>query len=1129
MDGQNNLTRLAYRRRSLLRDEAQRTDSQKSIASTRRIYQSHKPVERNKEILEAEESSRGLAAVTTTSATITGLNSTSDKEKSSEELAGEDNVATENNNINLDVGDKTDNGTLVKNGTGSDKDVTKEHTETSDLLLKTNITTTTESSESQSVSTSHRKRRPSTVIRSETQASPLPVAAALTMSESLYNYFRPLDKEVPEDHLLPFLDFGKKLVPVNAKTTSSVASTSSTSSTNSIEGVSTSPRTPTLGQNNLLSTTPLKVTSSNTRTVHIPREDEIHEDMDVSVVKSVVEKNKASRSRGGTLQFLRNLGGLYRKHEISAHEASKNLSSVSIAPASSTEKNGLKTEQTTKHYSDFDESSRTELESVGSVSTTFSNTEGSSTSDGVQTNAVANTPATTERSVMSPVKNYSNLSSSRPTAETSTNGTPNRSTQVSYISKPLAPSSTSQWEIPTQLSASSTRIEATVSTPYLRGQSPLRLRNSTSFALPNRRSPSTFLHLDRHSNALSKLLKPLESTSKPSDNISLYNESILLPEKRINFENVSVSTNLDEKLAVTTLTSIPLQTQPENPSISTGKNDSADFTTQQVIISKLNSDGEKFIVKPKEPNAERHFPTKTNASVLEKTVQNVGSNISLQLSVENVKAALIANSSQETSQANGTLPTEIPFLTSSVQSPTTKILSTAVVTSVSVKGAWSVMITETPPLEPTLLPPESHGSQNTQKEPTENVLESPGPYDINRSHFNIKEPARNKTHHVTISAHNSLPPQFQSNTGATNTTSGVQYTSTDIQKERDIVSSHSKVTALSKDITSNSTKDISHIATEYGHNNTMTTSVNKPKSIQMPKLRNSSTERGELVTGSVTEADGLAEVNTDSTPVKTRGHDARSRVGTPKLTNSNLAGQNLRNISDLTTLVPETVRTENVTRKLSEHVKRQEDKHLTSSPATIKPPVPDAEFDFPLLKLYNASTVWVVPARATIKPSEEPHKSSTEYSSTGNGSTTVTNKVDMMEPSTHKVMVVTKGTESVSNTSGVYKGESRNDATGQVGNEETRPNTDVDVRSDSNSVVNLLLDVGNGSSRNNVTVGSTGPGESAARRQGVSIIVYVLSALGIVPVAIGIGFVARYCVQRRRKVRSIPGSNQIHV
>lgn len=1108
VDGQNNLTRLAYRRRSLLRDEVQRTDSQKLIAGMRRIYQRLKPAERNKETLEAEESSHGLPAVTTINATMAGLNSTPAKRKPSEELVDEDNIVTENNNINVDVREKIENETLAKNGTGSNKDVTNDHTELSEFLSKNNVSTTTEISESQSLSTSHRKRRPSPVIRSETQASPLPVAAALTMSESLYNHFRPLDKEVPEDHLLPFLDFGKKLVPVNAKTTSPVASFSSTSSTNSIEAISTSPRTPTLGQNNLLATTPLKVTSSNTRTVHIPREDEIHEDMDVSVVKSVVETNKVSRSRSGSLQFLKNLGGLYRKHETSAREIAANLSSVNIAPASPTETNEMKTDLATRNYSDFDESSRNELESVQNTSTAISARQYSSTSDVTQSTVDSTSHATTERYITSPDKNYTNLSSHRPPAEDSTNGTHNWSSQASDISKALAPSPTSQWAIPTQLSASSARIEATVSTPYLRGRPPLSLRNMTSFALLNRRSPSTYLHLHRHSNALSKLLKPLQNTSKHSENIYLNNESTMSPEKQINLENISVSTNLDEKPALTT-SATPLQRQTESPIIRTGRKESVNVATLEFSFSKsINDDGEKFILNPKEPNAERDFSNKTNASVFEQTVQNVGGNISSQFSIENVTTALITSTPLESSQTNTALPTEIPFITSSIQSPTTKILSTAVVTSVSVKGAWPVMVTENPPLEPTLIPPESYESHNTKKEPIEYVLESPGRYGVNRSLSNIKEPATNKTHHMAITAHTSLPRQFPSNIVAINTTSVGQHTSIHLQKEGNIVSNHSEVTTTVKDITSNSTKNITHISTEYGQNNT-TNSLNKKTFNQESKLSSSTTDRG---AANVTEVDRQAKMNTDSALMKTRGHSA-----TPKSTTPIPVAQIVRNRSDQPTLAPETLATKNVTRALPEYVTRQ-DTQSTSVAVTVKPPAPDAEFDFPLLKLYNASTVWAVPARATTKPSEESRKSSTEYPSTGNGSTKATTNADIMEASTHKVILVTKGTEGVKNTSGIYEGESRNDTTGQVGNEETRPNTDADVRNNSNSGVNLLLDVGNGLSRNNATVGSPRPGESAARMQGISVVVYVLSALGIVPVAIGFAFMARYCVQRRRKL-----------
>jgi hypothetical protein len=1122
VDGQNNLTRLAYRRRSLLRDEVQRTEPQKSIASTRRIDQRLKPVERNKEVVEGEEASHALPALTTTTATLTGLDSTPAKIKTSEELVDESNFVTENNKINLEGREEIENDTLAKNGTGSDK---YKHIERSESLLKTNITTTTEILEAQSVSTSHRKRRPSVAIRSETQASPLPASAALTMSESLYNHFRPLDKEVPEDHLLPFLDFGKKLVPVNAKTTSPVAISSSTSSTNSIEAVSTSPQTPTLGQNNLLATTPLKFTSSNARAMHIPREDEIHEDMDVSVVKSVVEKNKAARSRGGSLQFLRNLGGLYRKHETLAHEVVENVSSVSIAPSSSTEKNGLKTENPTENHSDSDKSGRNEMELVQDVSTTLSATEYVSTSDTMQRNTDSTSHATTERSVTLPIKNYTNISSYRRTAEPSTNKTPKRLLQASDVSTYLAPSPTSQSRAATQFSASSIRIEATVSTPYLRGRAPLVLRNKTSLAVHNRRLPATF----RHPSALPQLSKPVENTSKPSENILVYNESNITPEKSINPETISDATNLDEKSAVTNTSAFALQLQPASPSIRTGREESANVATEQAKAPKLINVGEKLIVHPNEPMAELEFSTKTNASLFEQTVQNVGTNILSQLSVENVTATLISSTFQKSSHTSTTIPTEIPFITSSIQSPTTKILSTAVVTSVSVKGAWPLMVTETPPLEQTLIPPQSYGSENMKKELVEHILESPGRYVMNQSHSSIKESTTNKTHHMNISAQTSLPLQFTSNSVATDATSDDRHTSTYLKIEGNVLSDHSKDTTAPKNITSNNNKNITYISTEDGLTNTMTSSMNKTRHNQAFKSTGSNTAGGEVAVSNVTEVEGLAKTHTNLVLTSRRGHGATSRVRTPKATTPNPDAQIFQNLSDPKILVSETVRTKQVMPTLPEYVKKQVDTHSTSIPVAIKSPPPDADFDFPLLKLYNTSAVWTLPAGATTKEAEESRVSTTEYPSTGNGSTTVTNNSNIMEASTHKVVVVTKGSESVNSTSGVYKGESRNDAAGQVGNEETRPNTEADVRNNSDSGVNLLLDVGNGLSRDNATVGTARPGETAARMQGVTVVVYVLSALGIIPVAIGVAFVARYCVQRRRKVHSTARGNLICV
>ncbi|XP_014280942.1 uncharacterized protein [Halyomorpha halys] len=75
-----------------------------------------------------------------------------------------------------------------------------------------------------------------------------------TMSYNLYNHFRPLEQDVPQDHLIPFLDFGKKL------------------------------------------STPSGSDGSSTPKVDDRDEDDVfHEDMDVTVMKKAVERNSAPR------------------------------------------------------------------------------------------------------------------------------------------------------------------------------------------------------------------------------------------------------------------------------------------------------------------------------------------------------------------------------------------------------------------------------------------------------------------------------------------------------------------------------------------------------------------------------------------------------------------------------------------------------------------------------------------------------------------------------------------------------------------------------------------------------------------------------------------------------------------
>jgi hypothetical protein len=1104
----NNLTRLAYRRRSLLRDERRRTESQKSVAGARRRYQRLQPIDKNEEILEADESTDGLAPRSPATVSVIGLTSSSNNG----DLGDESKVVTKNNKT-FERREFKENETDAKNDTGTDRNFRNWRTEPSEPTLKTNATTTV-IPKSQPISTYLRKRRPSTVTRTETPASPLPVAAALTMSESLYNHFRPLDKDVPEDHLLPFLDFGKKLVPVSAKTTSPLTSSSSTSSTNSIETMSTSPRAPPLGQYNLLNATPQKVLLANSRTTHIPREEEVHEDMDVSVVKSVVEKNKASRSKGTALQFLRNLGGLYRKQETSSRHVVANSSIVGNTSLSPAENSGMKTEQVTRNNSDFEQSSRNKMRSPHRVSIPSNSTEYPSASKVTQSNSDSASLSTTEGSDVSPSE-HSTLSSH--TVGAKTHRKHNQTSQSSEISEHLAVSPTRQSSVPKQLTASSSRVEATVSTLHTRGRPSATTRNITSFSVTNRRPPSTYLNVYRHSSTMSRSSKPSDNNTSKSENISLYDEIKTRSEKEVNLANSSVTTNSNEKTSLVPTSSTSLQMQSVSPSIRTVNNGFVKGTNveaeNKVNVSELVNGGEKLVVNSKERNSSRQMKTKTDGNLFEDTVNNAGSNISSQSSLERVTSKVTLNTSPESSQTSVTMPTEVTTTTSSVQSPTTKILSTAVVTSVSVKGAWPVMVTDSPALEPTLIPTQGYISHNTKKEHLEHVLEPPALYDINQTQPIVKQP-------VPYHTHGSLSRQFTRNMTTTYTTSGGNSSRTYPARKGSVVSKNPDFGALIKDINSNSS-NVTRIDTDYGRNNTVASLVNGTKVSETYASSTSTTERTRT-----------AVKNTDPTLMYDHANGVTSSLVSMK--NSTVPPQVASNPTDTPTVLSETTVAKGVTLTVPEHGTMKEhvqDDHSTLSPITTKLPAPESEFDFPLLKLYNTSTVWSLPLGGVTKSSNESRKTATEYPSTGNGNEKVTNHPDTMvnitEGSTHEISVVdgiTKDTETVNSTTDMYIDESRKDDSDKDGKEETRYNSVAGVRNYSTAVsnggVNLSLDSGNVLSKNrtNATVGNPRPGESVATTQGAIIAVYVLSALGIVPLTVGVALTAKYCVQRRRKV-----------
>nr|XP_018916173.1 PREDICTED: serine/threonine-protein kinase PAK 7-like [Bemisia tabaci] len=118
-----------------------------------------------------------------------------------------------------------------------------------------------------------KKRRISSTIPTSVSTEVFPQ----TMSYSLYNHFRPIDQEVPQEAIMPFLDFGRKLAPP--------------SGVNSLEISPERARRP---------------SSTTART-----EDDLHDEMDVTLDRKAVERNSAPklrvRSRGSSI------AGLFRK------------------------------------------------------------------------------------------------------------------------------------------------------------------------------------------------------------------------------------------------------------------------------------------------------------------------------------------------------------------------------------------------------------------------------------------------------------------------------------------------------------------------------------------------------------------------------------------------------------------------------------------------------------------------------------------------------------------------------------------------------------------------------------------------------------------------------------------------
>lgn len=149
----------------------------------------------------------------------------------------------------------------------------------------------------------------------------------LFMSQEIYNHFRPLETELPDEDMAPFIYFGQKLAgqAITDNLTNSPSLSASTKSVNFIAAPSDKRKF----NSRYSATEKYKNTSAG--------EEEINEDMDVSVVKNVIEKNKIRNTVKGPAPA-RHVGlvNAYRKYSSTTQSTSK---PQAVAPLNVTEPN----------------------------------------------------------------------------------------------------------------------------------------------------------------------------------------------------------------------------------------------------------------------------------------------------------------------------------------------------------------------------------------------------------------------------------------------------------------------------------------------------------------------------------------------------------------------------------------------------------------------------------------------------------------------------------------------------------------------------------------------------------------------------------------------------------------------
>lgn len=148
----------------------------------------------------------------------------------------------------------------------------------------------------------------------------------LFMSDEIYNHFRPLEAELPVEDMAPFIFFGQKIggQAISDNLTNSPSISASTKSVNYIAAPSSEKRK---YNSRYTATEKYRNTSAD--------EEEINEDMDVSVVKNVIEKNKIRNTVKGPAPA-RHVGlvNAYRKYTNTTQQPS---TSANIAQLNVTE------------------------------------------------------------------------------------------------------------------------------------------------------------------------------------------------------------------------------------------------------------------------------------------------------------------------------------------------------------------------------------------------------------------------------------------------------------------------------------------------------------------------------------------------------------------------------------------------------------------------------------------------------------------------------------------------------------------------------------------------------------------------------------------------------------------------